>query len=239
MVGVVWLTLHFPGSVCFAQDSAEPDSGAAPGRAAVGVAAGVGTFIADGDYSEGAQPRIASIGVFRYIMSPRFRAQISPGHTWTAYTQNTAAPFRDPNFPADSLKDEYLTQLVPVTLQLQVMFPRGRWIYHVGAGPGLYRVWVQNRRKVLKDPVSKVLHRGLYLGATGQIGAERFLASLPSTSVEFTATGHWVFAEDDEGFLSGFNSFLANVDLKVGVNYYFTLPKGRPNSTLPPTPGGP
>lgn len=238
-VGVALLGLTFAGSVCSAQESAAPDSGATPGRAAIGAALGVSQFIADADYSEGAQPRLAFAGVFRYVMTPGWRLQIAVGHTWTAYEQATPEPFEDPNFPADSTKDEYLTQLVPASLQIQYLMKRGNWVYHAGVGPGLYRVWVQNRRKVLKDPVSLDLHRGVYTGMSGQIGAERFLVNLPSTSVEFTAAGHWVFAQRDEQFPSGYNSFLANIDLKVGVNYYFTLPSGRTGSTAPPTPGGP
>jgi hypothetical protein len=238
-VGVAWLGLSLAGSVGHAQESTEPDSGAAPGRAAIGAAFGVSQFIADGDYSEGAEPRIASSARFRYVASDWLRLQFAVGHAWTAYGNDQRAPFTDRNFPADSLKNEYLAQVVPMALQLQFLRRGPRWTYHVGAGPGLYRVWLQNRRKVLKDPVTLDLHRGVYPGVSGQLGAERFFAALPSTSIELGVAGHWVFAERDEQFPSGYNSFLATVEATLGVNYYFTLATDKPKTALPPGSGGP
>jgi len=236
--GVASLGLFLAGSVCHAQESAEPDSGASPGRAAIGTSFGISQFAADGDYSEGAQPRIASDARFRYVVNDWLRLQFGVGHTWTAYSNDQAAPFRDLNYPDDSLKNEYLVQIVPMTMQFQVVRRGAKWIYHAGAGPGLYRVWVENRRKVLKDPTTFDLHRGIYWGVGGQIGTERFFSSLPSTSVEFEVAGHWVFARRDEQFPSGYNSFLATVEATVGVNYYFTLPTSKPKTALPPGTGG-
>ena len=45
-------------------------TGAAPGRAAVGGQLGGSFFIADDDYSEGAEPRLDFQGHFRYVFSP-------------------------------------------------------------------------------------------------------------------------------------------------------------------------
>ena len=237
-VGVAALGLLLFGSVTHAQESAEPDSGAAPGRASIGAALGASQFVADADYSEGAQPRFATSARFRYVVNDWLRLQFAVGHTWTAYANDEPAPFDDLNFPEDSLKNEHLSQVVPMALQLQFLRRGPRWTYHAGAGPGLYRVWVQNRRKVLKDPTTFDLHRGLYPGVSGQIGAERFFAALPSTSVEVGVAGHWVFAQRDEQFPGGYNSFLATVEATVGVNYYFTLPVSRPKTELPPGAGG-
>jgi hypothetical protein len=238
-VGVAWLGLFLAGSVGHAQEFAEPDSGAAPGRASLGAAFGVSHHFADADYSEGASPRIASSARFRYVVNDWLRLQFGFGHTWTAYANDRPAPFADLNFPDDTLKTEHLSQVVPIAFQLQLLRRGPQWVYHVGAGPGIYRVWLQNRRKVLKDPVTLRLHRGLYWGASGQIGAERFLAALPSTSVELGAAAHWVFAERDEQFPSGYNSFVAVAEVTIGVNYYFTPPVGRPKTQLPPGIGGP
>jgi hypothetical protein len=95
---------------------------------------------------------------------------------------------------------------------------------------------VQNHRKVLKDAQTTKIHRGLYPGVTGEIGAERFLKVLPSTSIEVNLASHFVFAVRDEQFPSGFNSNLAAAALRVGTNYYFNLDRQRrkqPESTLP------
>ena len=61
------------------------------------------------------------------------------------------------NFPADVTKENMLTLVLPVSAQLQYTQKRGAWLYHLGAGPGLYRVWVENRRKVLKDPLNYLI----------------------------------------------------------------------------------
>jgi hypothetical protein len=127
----------------------------------------------------------------------------------------------DVRFPNDHDKGDWLTVMVPISLQGQYVLQRGRWLYHVGAGPGLYRVWVQNHREVLKDPVTLKLHRGLHFGASGELGAERFFQELNSTSVEMSLAGHLAFAERDDEFVSGLNSNVMALEVRVGLNYYF------------------
>jgi hypothetical protein len=228
-------------SVCLAQDTSVSDPrepGYGPGKGGIGFQLGASSFVADADYSAGAAARFGFAAQFRYAMRRWVRWQISPGFTWAGYDANEPAPFRDPNFPADSTKGEYLTLLLPVSAQLQLVFQRGSWVYYAGGGPGLYRVWVENRRKVLKDPDTKRLHRGVYPGATAQIGAERFLKAFRSISIEFTVDGHWVFAERSEQFTSGFNSSLLAVGGRIGANYYFDLlGKRSPEPETPSTPG--
>jgi hypothetical protein len=85
----------------------------------------------------------------------------------------------------------------------------------------VYRVWVENRRKVMKDPITKVNHKGFYPGVSGQIGVERFLKAQPSTAIEVSIASHWAFATRPEQFPSGFNSSLLGVEFRVGANYYF------------------
>jgi len=228
-------------SPCLAQDSTEAVAdvesliGNIPGRGGIGGQFGTSYFRFDRlfgnawftDYSAGARPRFTFSGHFRYVFTPWFRVQLSPGFTWAGYNSDEPAPFADPNFDSDPLdprvltKSEYLTLLVPVSLQAQYVVTRGRWLYYVGAGPGLYRVWVENDRKVLKDPDTKRLHRGIYLGGSAQFGVERFLSSLPSTSIELSLAGHLAIAERDEQFTSGYNSNVMAVELRVGANYYF------------------
>jgi hypothetical protein len=224
------------GSACLA---VEP--GYVPGKGGVGAQFGGSYFSGEGDYSEAAQPRLSFGTHFRYAMSKGLRWQVAPGYTWAAYKTSTAIPFPDPNFPPDSTKDRQLSLLVPVTAQLQMVVRRGMWFYYAGAGPGLYRVWVENRRKILKDPETFRLHRGLYPGASAEIGAERFLKALTTTSVEFTLTGHYAFAKRDDQFKRGFNSNVMAVEGRIGVNYYFDLikPKKSQEPKLPEQPQQP
>ena len=96
---------------------------------------------------------------------------------------------------------------------------------------------VENRHNVLIDPVTLVRHIGLYPGVTGEVGVERFLSSMSSTSVEACVATHWVFAQKDEDFPSGYNSLLAATEIRIGANYYFDmsrLAKKKPEE-LPPS----
>jgi hypothetical protein len=205
----------------------EPDY--KPGKGGVGGQFGGSYFGLDhmfggdwfGDYSKGAMPRFSFAGQIRYVSSKHWRWQVSPGFTWNAYKTNTAIPFTDLNFPDEKVKDRMLILLMPATAQIQYVVKRGRWFYHAGAGPGVYRVWVEDHRKVYADPVTFRLHRGPYPGATLEFGAERFLRAITTTSIEFSWVNHLVFAQRDEQFPSGYNSNLMATELRVGVNYYF------------------
>ena len=200
-----------------------------PGKGGVGGQIGGSYFGFDrmtgngwfGDYSRGAAPRYSFAGQFRYVMSRRWRWQLSPGFTWTAYKHRIALPFTDPGNPSLTRKDDLLTQLVPVTVQLQYVMKRGQWFYHAGLGPGAYRVMVEDRRQVLRDPETLRLHRGVYAGGSFELGAERFLKSITTTSVELTWVNHLALAQRDEQFPSGYNSNVMAMEWRLGVNYYF------------------
>jgi hypothetical protein len=222
-IGIALAQTPDTASVTVAPAPAPAHAGMVPGRGGVGGQLGGSYFTFDGDYSSGVQPRFAFAGNLRYVVSEWLRLQFSPGFTWTAYSNTEPVPFQDLNFPTDTTKDGYLTLLVPISLQGQWLVHRGAWHYHLGAGPGLYRVWVENHRKVLKDRTSKRLHRGLYPGASAELGVERFMKVLPSTSVEVAVVSHLVFAQRDEQFINGFNSNVGAVEARVGANYYFDL----------------
>ncbi len=213
--------------------SAENLAATQPGNGSVGGAIGASYFSADADYSAGAQPRFAFFGSFRYAFTPWLRAQFTPGFTWSAYDHDEPIPFRDLNFPADSNKADVLTLVAPATLQLQYMVTRGLWLYHLGLGGGGYRVWVENRRKVLEDPTTFRLHRGIYPGLAAEVGASHFFKEHPSVAVEWTVGSDWIFAQRDEQFPSGFNSFIFLNHVRFGVSYFFSLKRAAPKSPEP------
>ncbi len=225
-VSLTAVALLTVASACLA---AEGDPSYKPGVGSVGGQFGGSYFGVDrmmgsewfGDYSHGAMPRFSMAGQFRYVQSRHVRWQLSPGFTWAAYRTHTVIPFRDLNHPATLVKDDMIALLAPMTAQAQYVTRRGQWFYHAGIGPGLYRVWIENQRKVLKDPETMKVHRGLYPGASFELGAERFLRRITTTSVEFTWVNHLVMAQRDEQFLKGFNSNLMATELRVGINYYF------------------
>ncbi|MBI1795576.1 MAG: hypothetical protein HYR74_00835 [Candidatus Eisenbacteria bacterium] len=203
--------------------------GMGTGRAGIGGQLGGSTFWADGDYSNGVIQRLAFGGHFRYMMSNHWRWQVSPGFTWTTYTSQILTPVPDGSnppgnpggHPAIEPKSSNLTLLLPMTFEVQYVIHHGKWFTHIGAGPGVYRVWVENHRQVLVDPASFRRHQGLYPGISGEIGIERFLKSLPSTSLELSTVTHWVFARDDAAFPTGYNSFIGATEFRIGGNFYF------------------
>jgi hypothetical protein len=247
-VGIGVLALLTVASACLAADppagdktvelSAAPavDSTSAPvakpaakrgeftGYGGLGGQFGAGDVPSAEDYSKFAQVRMSFSANFRYVFAPSWRWQVSPGYFWVGYSKRSnPAPFQDPNFPNNPYKDDYLTLVVPVSAQVQWLHHGKTFLWHVGAGPGVYRVWVENFRKIVPDPVTFKLHRGVYLGATGEIGGEYFMHTLSTTSIEVTLDGHYINAKRDEQFPSGFNSSLVGIGLRVGANYYFNL----------------
>lgn len=228
LAGVAVVLLLASASVVRAQ---APDTttakreGSLPGRGAVGVQAGTTYFFAEKDYSDGAQPRLSFAGSFRFVINKGWQWQVSPYFTWSAYAVGTDAPFTDPNFPAETEKDFHLTQIVGANAQLQKVWQRPRTRWHVGAGPAVYRVVVQNHRKVLRDPVTDRLHQGAYLGATAEFGVERFLKALPNTSLEWVLAYQTAFAKRDDQFPSGYNSSVSALEFRFGSHYYFDFKK--------------
>jgi hypothetical protein len=235
--GIALLAM-LPALPCLAADAPSDTTasrtGSVPGRGAVGGLVGASFFRSiPNDYSDGAQPRFDFSGHYRYVFSNHWRMQVSPGFTWAAYSDRKRPPFADQDTPVDTTKGSYLTLMVPISVQLQYTWGRGAWRYSLGAGPGLYRVWVENHRHVLVDPVTDRLHRGLYWGWSAETDVERFLKELPNTSLELSFAHHDVFARRDEQFPTGWNSTVGAFALRAGVNYYFDPGKRKAAPELP------
>jgi len=241
-----WVIIAFfamlAAAPCLAQEAPSPSPPPAPpapaikslvGRGGVGGLIGGSYFYTAEDYSYGAQFRFDFSGQFRYGISSKLRFQMGPGFTWSAYSKEVPPPFSDPKFPADSTKESYLTQIVPISAQIQLVWGKSPWLYHVGVGPGLYRTWVENHRKILTDPVTLRLHRGVYWGTTAELGVEHFLKALPNTTIEVNLAHHYVFTTRGDQFPTGWNSSLGVLALRVGTNYYFDLNRPKKTPDLP------
>jgi hypothetical protein len=217
--------------VCLAADSS-----GAPGQGSLGGGFGFSSFLADGDYTlsrdgtgtgrdvwktRDASSRFAFAADLRYQASKHVRWQLSPGFLWAGYNKRAPIPFRTNTSPTDSLKGKVLTLMLPISAQIQLCQRTKNWMFHEGAGPGIYRIWLEQNRRVIKDPVTKKLHVGFYPGGSAEIGAEYFLKSQTAVSIEFTATSHFAFAQRDEQFVSGFDSNVWTAEGRIGVNYHF------------------
>jgi hypothetical protein len=219
--------------------------GPQPGKGGIGGQIGLSSFRLDrtfgaawfDDYSDAARARLVFNAHWRYQLKPWLRWQIGVGFAWAGYTEHSIAPFTDPNVPTETSKGDYLTLMLPVTAELHYMYRNGPWHYYGGLGPGVYRVWVENHRKVLKDPVSLKLHRGIYPGGSAELGVERFMKDSPNISLEATLAGHLALAQRPDQFPSGFNSNCMATEFRVGANYYFTPgPRKATATTAPKSP---
>ena len=96
-VSLAALVLLTVASTCLAADG-EPAYKA--GKGGIGGQIGGSYFGFDrmfgsgwfGDYSDGALPRFAVAGQFRFVQSNHWRWQVSPGFTWSAYETATPLP---------------------------------------------------------------------------------------------------------------------------------------------------
>ena len=208
--------------------------GALPGRGGIGGQIGSAWMFSEGDYSSGSQPRFSFIGHFRYQIDHRLGWQVSPYFTWNGYVSSVAAPYTDINFPAEGTqKENYLTQVLGASTELQWFSGSGRQRWHLGFGPAVYRVVIQNHRKVVKDPLSLELHSGTHLGGTAEYGYEKFMKKLPNTSIEVTAAWHIAFAKSDVRWPSGWNGNPMLLELRAGAHYYYNFRKPKPKPTKP------
>ena len=229
LASVVALVFLATASVSQAQQAdSVATQGPLPGRGGIGGQIGSSYILSDGDYSEGAQPRLSFIGHFRYVINKHWGWQVSPYFTWNGYVSHVNAPFVDLNFPAGGTsKQFYLTQVLGTAGQVQYYGGKGRRRWHIGAGPSLYRVVIQNKRKVVEDPVSHELHSALHLGASAEFGLERFLKRLPNTSLELTLAGHAAFAKNDTKWVAGWNGQPMLAEIRLGGNYYYDFRRGK------------
>ena len=224
LAGIAFVLLLASVTVSFAQ---QPDStgpvryGSRPGRGSIGTQFGSSYILTAEDYARYAQPRLTFQGTYGYVITPSWRWRVNPYFTWNAYRTGQPLPFKDNAFPDELTKDNVLAQVAGANAQVQRTWGRGNWVWHLGAGPAIYRVVVEDHRKVLKDPVTKAWHRGTYLGATAEYGVERFMRSLPNTSLEWTVAYQAAFAKDDSKFPSGYNSSLGAFEFRFGGHYYY------------------
>jgi hypothetical protein len=71
------------------------------------------------------------------------------------------------------------------------------------------------------------------MGATAELGAERFLKSMKSTSLEWTAAWHMAYASTDDKFPAGYNANPQFLELRFGVHYYYDLNPGKKPGAKP------
>ena len=209
----------------------------AAGKGSLGGSLGVPTILATGELKRGQRPRIIGKGHFQYVMDNDWRLSFRGGFGWLGYSDKFNAPFLLQAAAAggDSTRGDQLVILNPFTAVLTYTRRMSKsWQAFVGAGPGAYRVNIQNDHRTLFDPVTHSRYRYGSLGASGEGGMEYFLPANRNVSLEGVGTIHYLFKGNKDRFPSGYSGKHMFLDLSLGVNVYFR-PLGAPSppATVP------
>jgi outer membrane protein W len=185
------------------------------GKGSLGGSIGVMKMLEDEDISKKAGMRGMGDFRMRYFFSDKFTTVITTGFGWTGYPSDT---------------NRIATQL-PLTFGLELRpygnkrVAGGRLVPRIGFGGGFYSWVVETKigRNVIKDPQTKALLRKTDPGAYGEVGVE-YTAS-PNVGVSAGVLYHYIFSEDKTKFPTAFGGNDAFFQVRVGVNYYFSIDK--------------
>jgi len=196
-----------------------------PGQGSLGAHLGVPYFYADPDVKLGERPRLLGQFHFQYKMSPSWRLSPEFGFGWVGY-DHAPAPYK--LFDASSgdsvtTKEDVLTKFQPITLtMIRSLRPHAtKWSPYVGAGVNLTRMEIVNRREKIQDPATFTPWVNWSPGVQGEIGAELFIPSKKTVSLDWSLRGDYQFSKDTKHFPSGFTGNDGYVAASFGVNVYF------------------
>jgi hypothetical protein len=193
----------------------------------------VPTILATGELKRGQRPRIIGKLHFQYVMSRDWRLSLRAGFGWLGY-DDTPAPFvLQAEQPAgDPTRTDQLVIFNPFSAVLAYTHKLSdSWQGFVGAGPGMYRVNIQNDHRTIFDPVTHARYRYFSPGASAEGGAEYFLAANRNVSLEGVSSIHYLLRDNKDRFPSGYSGKHMFLDVSIGVNVYF-----RPSGTPAPPP---
>lgn len=182
-------------------------------KGSFGFSLGAMRWLADEDAAEwqGHPAQIRPIGkaVFRYRVNASWVVSIETGFGWNSYAES----------------DDLVTWVIPTTVGAERRLGElwGATTY-LAVGGGFY-VWGRRRGgEFLLDSVThKSLHAtdpGIYAGFTAESPLTKYVTVMAQTALHFIYSAH---AGDFEGELGGSDLF---VDLRIGVNYYFSPYEG-------------
>ncbi len=178
------------------------------GKGSIGGSGGLVLITGDEDLSRSAQPRLLGHMDMRYVIRPNFAVHGTFGRGWNSY----------------SGRGDTLTIIEPVTVGLEYRQVFERWpryLPHVGAGIGVYSIYVREQLKVTQDPATLEARHMVDFGLNVTAGLEYFMTR--SITVNYDFVWHKIFSENLEDFPSGFGENDSYVQLVVGVSYYFSL----------------
>jgi len=202
---VAWFAVLSIAAACLAGPSAAQDL---DGKGSVGASGGLVLITGDKDLSRKAQPRLLGHFDLRYVMHPRLAVHGTFGRGWNSY----------------SGRADTLTIIEPITFGLEyrhVMDQRPRYLPHVGAGVGVYSMWVRKSLKVTRDPITLENRHTVDWGMNVTGGLEYFMTR--SVTVNYDFVWHKIFSADMKDFPSEFGGDDSFIQFVIGVNYYFSM----------------
>lgn len=164
-------------------------------------------------YDHSTTPRLAGDLVFGYVWSDHITLELWTSWAWSRFKSDAPGA-------ADSF---YVATSVPVLLGARYLARDGHpWRPYAGAGGGIYWWSLLNKDlSVAKDPATYEGYRRGVPGVYGMLGVERRFSKY------ITGTGdvvyHRLFAKDLEDFPSGFNDNKSYMQVRVGVNFHFSV----------------
>jgi hypothetical protein len=164
-------------------------------------------------YDKSTSPRPSLDLVFGYVWSDHINLDLWSSWAWSRFKSN--APGAEDSF--------YVSTVVPVLLGARYLARDGHpWRPYIGAGGGIYWWSMLNHDlSAAKDPGSYATLRKGVPGLYGTLGVQRRFSKY------ITGTGdvvyHYLFAEDLNDFPSGFNQNKSYMQVRLGVNFYFSV----------------
>lgn len=202
----------------------------APGKGSLGGSLGVPEILATGELKRGQRPRMIGKLHFQYVMANDWRLSLRGGFGWLGWSDKQPAPFvlqaEQPG--GDATRGDQLLIFNPFTAAItRTQKLSGSWQAFLGAGPGAYRINIQNDHRTIFDPVTHDRYKFGSFGLSGEGGAEYFLPANRNVSLEGVASIHYLFDDHKDRYPSGYSGKHIFSDLSIGVNVYFR-PLGSP-----------
>jgi opacity protein-like surface antigen len=186
------------------------------GRGSIGASGGGMLFLSGDDFGDG-EARLIGQVVFKYNFSSHMAGVIESGYGWNTYP--------------DAREDlDTLAVVVPTTLGLEYHWRLGEtklWP-HLGAGGGLYALGVKDTfRSWARANDGRERLTWTSPGVYGKLGAEVLFDN--AVSINFGFLYHQIFSKDTEKFPDKWgNQNTSFGEVRLGVNYYFTLKSASP-----------
>lgn len=188
------------------------------GRGSIGLSGGGMLFLSGDQFGNGNSGRPIGQIVFKYNFSSRLAGVLESGFGWNAYRNGAGS------------EDDTLATVIPTTLGLEYRTRYGEtqvWP-HLGAGLGLYSLGVKDTYRTWAR-ANNGTERLTWTtpGVYGRVGGEYLFSN--GASINLDVLYHQIFSKSTDRFPDRWgNQNTSFGEVRLGVNYYFTLKQSGP-----------